>query len=59
MEVPELTKKCAKLLEMAVRENKADPKNPAYLTDGISVFKKETTTIYYVVRVGRKYKIKS
>ena len=35
---PEFMKKCAKLLEIAVNESKADPKNLAYLTDRISVF---------------------
>lgn len=35
---PELMKKSAALLERAVIENKADPKNLAYLTDRIAVF---------------------
>lgn len=35
---PEIMKKCAKLLEEAVSENKADPKSLAYLTDRIAVF---------------------
>jgi hypothetical protein len=35
---PEFMKKCAKLLEKAVNENKADPKSLAYLTDRIAVF---------------------
>lgn len=35
---PGLMKKCAVLLESAVNENKADPKNLAYLTDRIAVF---------------------
>jgi len=35
---PEFMKKCAKLLEFAVNENKADPKDLAYLTDRIAVF---------------------
>lgn len=35
---PEFMKKCAKLLEEAVSENKADPKSLAYLTDRIAVF---------------------
>jgi hypothetical protein len=35
---PEFMKKCAKLLEKSVRENKADPKSLAYLTDRIAVF---------------------
>ena len=35
---PEFMKKCAKLLEIAVSENKADPKSLAYLTDRIAVF---------------------
>jgi hypothetical protein len=36
--LPEFMKKCAKLLEKAVNENKADPKSLAYLTDRIAVF---------------------
>jgi len=35
---PEFMKKCAKLLEIAVSESKADSKNLAYLTDRIAVF---------------------
>ena len=35
---PEFMKKCAKLLEEAVSENKADPKSLAYLIDRIAVF---------------------
>lgn len=35
---PEFMKKCAKLLEKAVSENKADQKSLAYLTDRIAVF---------------------
>lgn len=35
---PVFMKKCAKLLESAVSENKADPKYLAYLTDRIAVF---------------------
>lgn len=35
---PEFMKKCATLLAIAVNENKADPKNLAYLTDRIAVF---------------------
>lgn len=35
---PEFMKKCAKLLEKAVSENKADPKSLAYITDRIAVF---------------------
>lgn len=35
---PEFMKKCAVLLERAVNENEADPKNLAYLTDRIAVF---------------------
>lgn len=38
IEQPEFMKKCAKLLEKAVSENKADPKSLAYLTDRIAVF---------------------
>jgi len=34
---PEFMKKCAELLESAVSENNADPKNLAYLTDRIAV----------------------
>lgn len=39
---PEFMKKCAKLLEKAVSENKADPKSLAYLTDRIRVFEGKT-----------------
>ncbi|RZL32073.1 MAG: hypothetical protein EOO96_14895 [Pedobacter sp.] len=35
---PLFMKNCARLLEIAVSENKADPKNLAYLTDRIAVF---------------------
>jgi hypothetical protein len=35
---PKFMKKCAELLVIAVSENKADPKNLAYLTDRIAVF---------------------
>ncbi len=35
---PDFMKKCAKLLENAVNENKADPIKLAYLTDRIAVF---------------------
>lgn len=35
---PDFMKKCLKLLERAVDENKADPINLAYLTDRIAVF---------------------
>lgn len=35
---PEFMNKCAKLLEKAISENKADPKSLAYLTDRIAVF---------------------
>ncbi len=35
---PGFMKKCAKLLENAVKENKANPKNLAYLTDRIAVY---------------------
>ncbi|MBT2622548.1 DUF6624 domain-containing protein [Chryseobacterium sp. ISL-6] len=35
---PVFMKKCAELLKKAVDENKADPKNLAYLTDRIAVF---------------------
>jgi len=35
---PEFMKKCAKLLEIAVSESKADSKNLAYITDRIAVF---------------------
>jgi hypothetical protein len=35
---PDFMKKCMNLLEVAVGENKANPKNLAYLTDRIAVF---------------------
>ena len=35
---PAFMKKCAQLLEIAVKENKANPINLAYLTDRIAVF---------------------
>ncbi|MEM9675990.1 MAG: DUF6624 domain-containing protein [Bacteroidota bacterium] len=35
---PAFMRKCAKLLEMAVSENEANPKNFAYLTDRIAAF---------------------
>ena len=35
---PDFMKKCVKLLEIAVNENKANPQNLAYLTDRIAVF---------------------
>ena len=35
---PEFMKKCTLLLEKAVKENKADPRNLAYLTDRIATF---------------------
>ena len=35
---PYFMKKCAKLLDKAVLENKAEPRNLAYLTDRIAVF---------------------
>lgn len=35
---PEFMKKCSKLLEKAVSENKADPQSLAYLIDRIAVF---------------------
>ncbi len=35
---PHFMKKCAKLLEVAVHENKANPKNLAYLVDRLAVF---------------------
>ena len=38
IELPNFMKKCAKLLEKAVNENKADQKSLAYLTDRIAVF---------------------
>ena len=38
IEQPEFMRKCAELLESAVRENKADLKSLAYLTDRIAVF---------------------
>jgi len=38
IEKPEFMRKCLKLLETAVEENKAESKNLAYLTDRILVF---------------------
>ncbi|RDC55708.1 hypothetical protein DU508_15680 [Pedobacter chinensis] len=38
IEQPRFMKKCVELLETAVNENKADPKNLAYLIDRIAVF---------------------
>src|SRR5690606_41170238 len=38
---PEFMRKCAKLLEIAVREDKADLKSLAYLTDRISVLEEK------------------
>jgi len=38
---PALMKKCAALLKSAVRENKANPQNLAYLTDRIAVFEEK------------------
>lgn len=38
---PAFMKKSAKLLEIAVGENKSDPKNLAYLTDRIAVFEEK------------------
>lgn len=35
---PDFMRKCVKLLEVAVTENKADPKNLAYLTDRVAAF---------------------
>ena len=35
---PDFMKKCVLLLESAVREKKANPKNLAYLTDRVAVF---------------------
>lgn len=35
---PDFMRKCVKLLEVAVNENKADPKNLAYLSDRIAAF---------------------
>ncbi len=35
---PDFMRKCVDLLQNAVNENKADPKNLAYLTDRIAVF---------------------
>lgn len=37
IEKPKFMRKCAKLLEIAVRERKANPKSLAYLTDRIAV----------------------
>lgn len=38
---PDFMKKCLKLLEIAVTENKADPVNLAYLTDRIAVLENQ------------------
>ena len=38
---PEFMKRCARLLENAVKEKKADPINLAYLTDRIAVFERK------------------
>ncbi len=38
---PDFMKKCAKLIEKAVNENKANPLNLAYLSDRIAVFQNE------------------
>lgn len=38
---PHFMKKCSALLEQAVKENKADPKNLAYLTDRIAVYEEK------------------
>lgn len=38
IEQPEFMRKCAKLLEKEVSQNKADPKSLEYLTDRIAVF---------------------
>ena len=38
---PDFMRKCKKLLERAVNENKADPRNLAYLTDRIAVFEEK------------------
>ncbi len=38
---PKFMKKCAKLLKRAVSENKAEPKDLAYLTDRIAVFEEK------------------
>lgn len=45
IEQPNFMKKCAELLETAVRESKADPKSLAYLTDRIAVLE-ETPQLY-------------
>jgi len=42
---PKFMKKCAKLLENAVNENKANPRHLAYLTDRIAVYE-ETLQLY-------------
>ena len=42
---PKFMKKCVELLKSAVSENKADPKNLAYLTDRIAVFE-ENSQLY-------------
>jgi len=41
---PDFMKKCAKLLDKAVQENKADAKHLAYLTDRIAVFENKPQT---------------
>lgn len=38
---PDFMKKCVKLLEYAVKENKEDPRNLAYLKDRIATFENE------------------
>lgn len=38
---PKFMRKCAELMESAVRDNKADPKSLAYLTDRIAVFEEK------------------
>lgn len=38
IEQPQFMKRCVQLLQTAVRENEADPKSLAYLTDRIAVF---------------------
>lgn len=39
---PAFMKRCATLLEAAVKENQADPKNLAYLSDRIAIFEQKT-----------------
>ncbi|MDW3652712.1 MAG: DUF6624 domain-containing protein [Bacteroidia bacterium] len=39
---PTFMKRCATLLEAAVKENQADPKNLAYLSDRIAIFEQKT-----------------